>query len=314
MMTSVPDHGYPKQERNEGGSEVVISSSIPAPELTERTRDEWLAVLRSRGIQPSRAMGQNFLVDPAVVRRIVSVSGVQPNDLAVEIGPGLGILTRALLHTGAAVVAIELDHELKRFLEEDLGHALNLRVVERDARHVDIANLTANRRYHVVANLPYSVATVIIRHFFEAPNPPVRMTVMVQREVAERMVAAPPQMSLLALATQLSADADIAFLVPPDVFVPQPKVESAIVRMHTKDPAQRLPLARDRMFALATMAFQRKRKTIANGLSQGLDAPKHEIEDRLRSIDIDPHRRPQSLGLDEWLHLAEALPESSPRT
>ena len=311
--TSASNDGLPGQEHNDGGSELVISS-VAAPDFAERSRADWLAILRKHGIQPSRAMGQNFLVEPNIVRRIVDISGVQADELVVEIGPGLGILTRALLQAGADVVAIELDHALKRFLEDDLARANNLRVVERDARHVDIAELIDNRRYHVVANLPYSVATVVIRHFFEAPAPPVRMTVMVQREVAERMVAVPPDMSLLALATQLSADADIAMIVPPDVFVPQPKVESAIVRMHTKNPKQRYPLARDRMFSLATMAFQRKRKTIANGLSQGLDVPKREIEERLRSIDIDPHRRPQSLSLEEWLHVADALPESFTRT
>ena len=288
---------------------AVIRSSIPSAGFDERSRDDWLAVLRQQGIQPSRAMGQNFLVEPSIVRRIVAISGVRTGDLVVEIGPGLGILTRELLHAEAEVVAIELDHELKRFLEADLGQSPRLRLVERDARHVDIAGLVGDRPYHVVANLPYSVATVVIRHFFEALNPPARMTVMVQREVAERMVAAPPDMSLLSLATQLSADASIALFVPRDVFVPPPKVESAIVLMNTRDAVQRSPKARDRMFELATMAFQRKRKTIANGLSQGLDAPKSGIEATLRSIDVDPQRRPQTMTLEEWLQIAEALPQ-----
>lgn len=289
---------------------VVTSSTCAASTgLTVRSRSDWLAILRKRGIQPSRSMGQNFLVEPTVVQRIVAISGVRTGDLVVEIGPGMGILTRSLLQAGAEVIAIELDRELKRFLEDDLGHASNLRLVERDARHVDIGELVGDRRYHVVANLPYSVATVVIRHFFEALNSPVRMTVMVQREVAERMVAVPPHMSLLALATQLCADADIAMLVPSDVFMPPPKVESAVVSLHTKHVAQNSSPVRDRMFALATMAFQRKRKTIANGLSQGLDAPKHEIEERLRSHAIDPLRRPQTLGLEEWLQIAEALPQ-----
>lgn len=253
-------------------------------------------------------MGQNFLVDPSVVRRILVVAEVRPGDLIVEVGPGMGILTRALLQAHAEVVAVELDRDLKRFLERDLEDARALTLVERDARHVDIEELTGDRPYQLVANLPYSVATVIIRHFVESPNAPTRMTVMVQREVAERMTASPPRMSLLALATQLYASAEIAFTVPSDAFVPLPKVESAVVRM---DVRLELPLTsseRDRMFALATMAFQRKRKTVANGLSQGLAAPKSNLEASLAKAGIDPSRRPETLALDEWLRITEVLP------
>ncbi|MBA2246863.1 MAG: ribosomal RNA small subunit methyltransferase A [Chloroflexia bacterium] len=267
-----------------------------------------MAILRQQGIQPSRAMGQNFLVDPDIVQRIVVTADVRCDDLVVEIGPGMGILTRTLLRTGADVVAVELDRELKAFLDRDLGWHPALRLVERDARHADIAELVGDRPFQVVANLPYSVATVVIRHFMEAHTAPERMTVMVQREVAERMVATAPAMSLLALATQLHADARIAFFVPREVFIPPPQIESAVVHLAVR---QDLPLTRadrDRMFVLATMAFQRKRKTISNGLSQGLDAPKQAIDERLRSIDIDPQRRPQTLEVAEWLRVAAALP------
>jgi len=252
-------------------------------------------------------MGQNFLVDPSVVRRIIAAAEVTPGSLVVEIGPGLGILTRELLRTGADVVAVELDRELKAFLEHDLADASRLRVVERDARHVDVEEIVGKLPYQVVANLPYSVATVVVRHFAEAQNAPDRMTVMVQREVAERMTAVPPQMSLLGLATQLYATAAIAFIVPADVFIPPPKVESAVVRI---DARQDLPLTlteRDHMFALATMAFQRKRKTISNGLSQGLGTSKRDIDDRLVHAGIDPMRRPQTLGVGEWLSVTRVL-------
>ena len=252
-------------------------------------------------------MGQNFLVDPSVVRRIVSSAGVLAGDLVVEIGPGMGILTRELLLSGAEVVAVELDRELMRFLEHDLNGASGLRLIERDARHVDVAELTGTRPYQVVANLPYSVATVVIRHFIEAHNAPSTMTVMVQREVAERMIAAPPHMSLLGLASQLYASMMIAFIVPPDVFIPPPKVESAVVRMTIRKAMPLTLEERNRLFALATMAFQRKRKTISNGLSQGLGMPKTELEGRLEQAGIDPARRPQTLDVDEWLRVTQVL-------
>lgn len=287
---------------------LIPPSSDAQARIAERSRKDWLAILRQQGIQPSRAMGQNFLVDPDTVQRIVSAADVRSDDLVVEIGPGMGILTRALLRTGADVVAVELDRELKVFLDRDLGWHPALKLVERDARHADIRDLVGDRPYQVVANLPYSVATVVIRRFMEADTAPQRMTVMVQREVAQRMIATAPAMSLLALATQLHADARVAFFVPREVFIPPPKVESAVVHLDVRKELPLTPAVRDRMFVLATMAFQRKRKTISNGLSQGLDAPKQAIDDRLSSIDIDPRRRPQSLEVEEWLRVAAALP------
>lgn len=289
----------------------MLTSALPdAPgEPPERSRREWLSILKDRGIQPSRSMGQNFLVEPSVVRRIVETAGAGPDDLIVEIGPGMGILTRALLQTGAEVVAVELDRKLKAYLDHDLREHRRLRLVERDARHVDIADLVGDRPYKVAANLPYSVATVVIRHFVGSEKAPAGMTVMVQREVAERMVATPPAMSLLSLATQLHALAEIAFLVPRHVFVPPPKVESAVVQLTVHRTLPLTPALCDRMFELATMAFQRKRKTLSNGLSQGLDRPKRVIDELLESIAIDPRRRPQTLEVREWQNIATALPE-----
>ena len=272
-----------------------------------RTAREWRRILRERNIRPSRAMGQNFLVDARIAARMADVAGILPDDVVVEIGPGMGILTRELLARGARVIGVELDHDLAAFLREDLRDVPTFTLVEQDARYVDVSALTAGRRYQVVANLPYSVATVIIRHFMESPTPPARMTVMVQREVAERMTAGPPEMSLLGLAVGLYADATIAFIVPPDVFLPPPKVESAVVILEVRPTLPGDATLRARMFELATMAFQRKRKTVGNGLAMGLGMPKSEVEAALRSSGIDPMRRPQTLGVDEWLRLAGAL-------
>lgn len=284
---------------------------IAAPQAVERprTRKDWHAILRDRGIRPARSMGQNFLVEPSVVRRIADAASVGDGDLVIEVGPGMGILTRELLAGGAFVVAVELDRELKRFLEHDLGPHERLTLVERDARYVEIGDQVGDRPYIVVANLPYSVATVIIRHFLESQSPPQALHVMVQREVAERMTATPPHMSLLALACQLYTDPKIAFMVPPDVFLPPPKVESAVVSMHVLPERPLTQTQRDRLFRLATMAFQRKRKTIANGLSQGMDMPKGELESVLSDSLIDPMRRPETLTVEEWISLTMSMPE-----
>ncbi len=271
----------------------------------QRTREQWHSILRSRGIQPTRSMGQNFLVEPSIVARIVDVAGVKEGEHVVEIGPGLGILTRELLGRGANVLAVELDRDLVRFLGSDLAEHGNLTLVERDARYVEIEPHMGQLAYKVVANLPYSTATVIIRRFLELERPPVSMTVMVQREVAERMTADPPEMSLLALATQIYAEAEVAFIVSPEVFLPPPKVESAVIRLIPRTAPLAQSDEREALFKLATMAFQRKRKTINNGLSQGLDLPKPDIDNLLAKAGIDPMRRPQTMAIDEWLALAK---------
>ena len=275
----------------------------------QRTSEEWVATLRKNRIKPTRSMGQNFLTSTEVVEEIVAIAGVRPGDLVIEIGPGMGILTRQLLTAGARVVGVELDRELAGLLRSELGDIDDFTLIERDARYLDTSGITGGEPYQIVANLPYSVATVIIRALMESATPPTRMTVMVQKEVAERMTAEPGDMSLLGLATGLYADARIAMIVPPDVFLPPPKVESAVVVLDSRETLPGTDATRDRMFELATMAFQRKRKTISNGLAQGLGMPKAQLDASLESIGIDAMRRPQTLSVDEWLLIAESLPK-----
>lgn len=274
----------------------------------QRSAVNWQRILRKHNIHPTRSMGQNFLTDPSVVATIANAADVGPGDLVLEVGPGMGILTREVLSRGATVVGIELDRDLANFLREDLRDVRTFTLVEQDARYMEIEPITGGRPYQVVANLPYSAATVIIRRFMESPTPPARMTVMVQKEVADRMTAQQGEMSLLGLATHLYADASIVLIVPPEVFLPAPKVESAVVDLLVHEELRGTETLRDRMFELATMAFQRKRKTISNGLSMGLGRPKAELDDLLESLGIDPKRRPQTLSVDEWLAIAEALP------
>lgn len=274
----------------------------------QRNSEEWRALLRKNRIRPTKSMGQNFLTETEVVQEIVEVAEIKPGDKVIEIGPGMGILSREILAVGAELTAVELDRDLAALLRTDLADQPNFTLVEQDARYLDPNELMPNVEYQVAANLPYSVATVILRNLMESDHPPTRMTVMVQREVAERMTAEPGDMSLLGLATDLYAEAGIALIVPPDVFFPPPKVESAVVRMDTRAKLRGTEAMRERMFELATMAFQRKRKTLSNGLSMGLGMPKSETDEILSSIGIDPKRRPQTLNVDEWLQVAEALP------
>lgn len=274
----------------------------------KRTSDQWRSLLRKHRIKPTKSMGQNFLTETAVVENIVEIAQIGPGDLVIEIGPGMGILSREIIASGAELISVELDRELATLLRQDLADQEAFTLIEQDARYLNTTEITNGRSYQVVANLPYSVATVIMRNLMESNHPPTRMTVMVQREVAERMTAEPGSMSLLGLATDLYADASIEMIVPPEVFLPPPKVESAVVRMNTRPELRGTSQVRERMFELATMAFQRKRKTLSNGLSMGLGRPKAELDATLIGLNIDPMRRPQTLGVDEWLKIAETIP------
>lgn len=273
----------------------------------QRSSDEWRALLKTNRIRPSKSMGQNFLIETEVVEEIVAIAEIGPGDLVIEIGPGMGILSRQIIASGASLTAVELDRDLAALLRTDLGGIESFTLVEQDARYLKPEELTGGNPYQVVANLPYSVATVILRNLMESSHPPTRMTVMVQLEVAERMTAEPGELSLLGLATDLYAEAHIAMVVPPEVFLPPPKVDSAVVQMDTRAELRGTASMRERMFELATMAFQRKRKTLGNGLSMGLNQPKSELEETLGNVGIDPMRRPQTLDVDEWLRIAEAL-------
>lgn len=274
----------------------------------QRTSEQWQALLKKHRIKPTRSMGQNFLTETAVVAEIVELAEIGPDDLVLEIGPGMGILSRQIISSGAELIAVELDRELATMLRGDLSDQPSFSLIEQDARFIKPEEIVGDHSYQVVANLPYSVATVILRNLIESTHPPTRMTVMVQREVAERMTAEPGDLSLLGLATDLYSEAEIVMIVPPSVFTPPPKVESSVVRMDIRQQLRGTAEQRSRMFELATMAFQRKRKTLSNGLSMGLDRPKQELDAILSECGIDPMRRPQTLNVDEWLTIAEALP------
>ncbi len=263
--------------------------------------------MRAWGIRPARSKGQNFLLDAEVVERIADASGAGQLDRVLEIGPGLGILTEALLRRGALLTAIELDDTLAPRLEHHFRDEEQFRLVHGDATTIHPTDIfEPGQTYRIVANLPYGVATVIIRHYLESNQPPDELIVMVQKEVAERMTATEGDLSLLTLAIQLYTEPHYLFTVPREAFHPAPKVTSAVVRLRTL-PRPSLDLAsRDRLFRLATIAFQQKRKTLLNSLSRGLDINKDELAGRLNALGIDGSQRPQALSLDAWLRLASA--------
>ena len=248
-----------------------------------------------------KSLGQNFLIDRRIVSRILSAADLTPNDTILEIGPGRGILTRPLAERAASLTTVELDDNLAAALTAEFAAQPHVRIVHADAREIDIPSLVPqDTPYKLIANLPYYAAQPIIRRFLEAGRKPTLMVVMVQREVARNMTAAPGDMSLLSVATQLYGRPRIVASVPPRAFRPTPKVTSAIVRIDVfSGPVLDIDSI-DAFFILARAGFSAPRKQIHNCLQQGLSIPRRDAEDILSQAGIDPRRRAQTLSLDDW--------------
>ena len=256
---------------------------------------------KGRAGKAKKSLGQHFLVDRRVLRRIVSASEIASTDLVVEIGPGRGILTEALLETARAVKAVEIDDALAADLRERFEGRGNLEVIATDARHIPVESLAGEASpYKVVANLPYYAASPIVRRFLEAENKPTLMVVLVQKEVAQNMTAPPGKMGLLSVATQLYGNPRIVASVAPSAFRPAPKVTSALVRIDVyPEPALKLDSV-DRFFELVRAGFSSPRKQVHNSLGHALSLPPGTVADMLKETNIDATRRPGTLSLEEW--------------
>jgi 16S rRNA (adenine1518-N6/adenine1519-N6)-dimethyltransferase len=260
------------------------------------------ALLRQLGLRPRKRFSQSFLVDRNLPEQIAKAADLAPTDQVLEIGPGLGILTRALAQRARRVVAVELDRDLAAALPRLVPD--NVAVLAGDALQLDPTEHLAGP-YKLVANLPYHVTSPIVLRYLDLPTPPTLMVIMIQREVAERIAARPGQLSSLAVAVQSVAVARIVRVVPPGAFFPRPKVHSAVLRL---DPLTTplVPSAQHPAFrTLVQAGFAQPRKQLGNSLAQGLGVPKEDAIALLSRAGISSDRRPQELDLAEWRALFE---------
>jgi len=266
-------------------------------------------LLRHFGLQPRKGLGQHFLIDGEVLELVTSAAELNPGDVIMEIGPGLGILTRELARQAGRVIAIELDSNLAVILKQTLASFDNVTIVNEDILRIEPAALLAEQKvtdspfgYKVVANLPYYITSPVLRYFLEAPVKPQLMVMMVQKEVAEAIVAEPGQMSLLSVSVQLYGEPRIISYVPAQSFYPAPEVDSAILRIELyTQPA--VAVDKGSFFELVRGGFSLPRKQICNSLAQGLGLPKAEVLSLLGKADIAPKRRAETLTLGEWAQL-----------
>lgn len=266
-------------------------------------------LLAAHDLRPNRALGQNFLADPNTARRIVRLAGVGPGDRVLEVGPGVGSLTVALAEAvspDGEVLALELDRHLLPVLNEVVADVPQVRVVQGDALTVDYGGLLGDARpWTMVSNLPYNVATPLMARLLDDVSALGVLSAMVQKEVAERLAAPPgtPDCGAISVKVAYHATAAIVGVVPPTVFMPRPKVDSAIVRFERRpSPPVDVPSA-EGLFALARAGFAQRRKTLRQALRPVLAA---RVEEVLAAAGIAPMARAETLTLDQWAALARA--------
>jgi len=269
-------------------------------------------ILRRFDLKARKSLGQHFLVDRDVLELVVASAEINAEDVVVEIGPGLGVLTGELAEKAGVVVAVELDRKLATILGERMTSRKNVTVVNQDILAVEPVSLldglslpenVSPAGYKVVANLPYYITSAVIRHFLESEIKPRTMVVMVQKEVAEAIVAGPGGMSLLSVSVQFYGSPGIISNVPAEAFYPLPEVDSAILRIDVS-PQPVIAVDNEKaFFELVRAGFTAPRKQIANSLSQGLTWTKTDVLSLLKKAEIAPQRRAEALSMEEWAQL-----------
>jgi len=280
------------------------------------------SLLKTTGARPKRALGQNFLTSMAISQKIVTAAEIRPSDTILEIGPGLGALTLLLAKKAKRVIAIEKDENLSNTLKDMLKREKieNVEVLNRDI--LNFQNVlsrpsapnkgTERRRYKLVANLPYNIATAVIMKFLEAETPPELMVVMVQKEIGQRICAKPPKMNKLAVFSQLYSQPKIIGYVAKEYFYPKPKVDGAILLIKPHPPAAGHQAPRKLFSQIVNAGFSQPRKQLINNLSSGLNLDREAVVGWLNKNNIKPTQRAESLTITDWQNLSATFPVPAP--
>ena len=267
-------------------------------------------------INPARSKGQNFLINEDVYDKIIESADLNENDIVLEVGPGLGFLTEKLADKVKKVMAVELDDKLAELLKTRLltNSIKNVEIINQDiiellsdnfrsptSKNLEVGLLSALYNYKIVANLPYNISSIFLRTIFELPNKPKSLTLMLQKEVAERIVAKSGKMSLLAVSVQLYAEGSIITNVPGSDFWPAPEVESAVIHLELKE--RDIDVDEKKFFQLVKFGFSAKRKMLKNNLANGFHIDQKEIEEKIVKAGFNPKIRAQELSVEDWKKL-----------
>lgn len=258
-------------------------------------------ILNSLDIKPSKGLGQNFLVDKNALNKIIKAADIKSNDVILEIGPGLGVLTKELAKRAKKVIAVEKDKKMIAVLRETLKDYKNVEIINADALKVKLDT----KNYKVVANLPYYITSPVIRKFLESENQPNTMILMVQKEVGQRICSKPPDMNLLAISVQIYSKPEIVSYISKNSFWPKPKVDSAIIKI---SDIKKPDINTNLFFKIVKAGFSQPRKQLVNNISKGLKLTKETALRFLNANGIDSNRRAEILNVKDWINLTNNLP------
>jgi 16S rRNA (adenine1518-N6/adenine1519-N6)-dimethyltransferase len=265
-------------------------------------------LLASYDLHAKKGLGQNFLIEGGILKKIAAAAELTPADTVIEVGPGLGVLTETLAEQAGKVIAVELDTHLADILKTRITDVGKVTVMNKDILEVNPADMVGKEtRYKVVANLPYYITSAVIRHFLEAPVKPNLMVLMVQKEVAKQITAQPGEMSLLSVSVQLYGKPTVVSKVSAHCFYPAPKVDSSILKIAVYPQPKIQTGDIEGFFNIVRAGFSANRKQLPNSLSNGLKIPKSEIILVLEKAGIDQQRRAETLTIDEWRVLYKAF-------
>ena len=294
---------------------IMAANAASNFDLNPKTSSRIKALLNQFNFKAKKRLGQHFLVDEAVLECILSSAELSQGDVVVEVGPGLGMLTKELAKRAAKVIAVELDSKLVGILRKQLAPFPNVKIVHANILKITPWHLLENnlassepaQSYKVVANLPYYITSPVLRHFLEAPLKPSIMVVMVQKEVGEAIAAAHGKMSLLSVRTQFYSRPTIVTYVPAQNFYPPPKVDSLVLRLdvHPKPPIEISNVTS--FFDMVSCGFSSPRKQLRNSLAQALGMPPNQVVQLLRRAGVEAERRAETLDLEEWRELWEVF-------
>jgi 16S rRNA (adenine1518-N6/adenine1519-N6)-dimethyltransferase len=264
------------------------------------------SILQEHDIRLKKSLGQNFLSDDQILNKIVQAAGISNDVNVLEIGPGIGSLTRHIALLAKQVYAVELDDRLLPALEEVLAPFTNITIINNDILKVDLSDLLGNNPYIIIANIPYYITSAVLRHCLEANTKPKQMILTIQKEVARRICQTPGDLSLLALSVQVYGTPKILFDISAGAFFPAPNVDSTVLSIDLFDqpliPQDDLEI----FFKWIKAGFSQKRKKLRNSLASGLHISTQEVEKIFAKAEIDPQRRAETLSIEEWHKIIQA--------
>jgi 16S rRNA (adenine1518-N6/adenine1519-N6)-dimethyltransferase len=269
------------------------------------------SLFRKHNLWPNKNLSQNFLIDKNVLAEVIKAADIQKDEKIIEVGAGAGVLSQELANLAKQVIAVEYDEKILPLLKNILEKYKNIEIVTGDIMQINLSELLARlsnpKEYQIVANLPYHLTSHFIKKFLEADQPPTKMTLLLQREVAERICAKPGQMSVLSVSVQVLAEPKLCAYVPKTAFWPQPKVDSAIINIKRRIKPLIAPSENHYFFSVIKAAFAARRKTLVNAISANFREKPNKIKGIIKKMQLPPLVRAQELSLDQWIEFSRHL-------